>query len=120
MNRGSALWAAVAVLLAMLLTGCASHLISTNNPEGTCAAGMDCTAAQTSFAGRSGASSEGVTGHVAKECGNQGLDRVEVRRSLGQGLVTVLTLGLISPATLHYQCKKPPAPPEGPTPPDEL
>lgn len=120
MNRGSATGAAAAVLLATMQTGCASHLISTSPPEGTCAAGMSCTAGQTSFAGRSGGSSAGATGKVAEECGKQGLDRVEVRRSLGQGLVTLLTLGLISPATIHYQCKKPPAPPEGPTPPDEL
>lgn len=108
-------------LIALLTQGgCASHLVSTQHPEGTCTAGMDCTAPQTSFAGRSGASSEGVTGHVAVECGRQGLDRVEVRRSLGQGLITLLTLGIVSPATIRYQCKKPPPPPEGVTKPDQL
>jgi hypothetical protein len=34
------------------------------------------------------------------------MTRVEVHRNFMQGLITVLTLGTVSPATIRYQCAK--------------
>ena len=107
------LMAVILSVSALPLSGCASHLISSARPDGTCAAGQSCSATQTSIAGRSGFSSNGAAGYVTSaECGDEGLRRVEVRRNLGQGLVTLLTLGIVSPATIYFQCAKPPPPPE--------
>lgn len=42
---------------------------------------------------------------LAKRCvGEEQLARVLVKRSFGQGLVSWLTFGLVSPATVVYQC----------------
>ena len=35
------------------------------------------------------------------------MTRVEVDRSFGQGLVSVLTLGIVNSATIKFQCAKP-------------
>ncbi|MFB0612224.1 hypothetical protein [Aurantiacibacter poecillastricola] len=91
---------------ATLLGGCASHLIIAPNPDGSGIAGAPYTDTQVSIMGERGASSDGATGHVAEECGTEGMTRVEVHRNLLQGLVTALTLGTVSPATIRYQCAK--------------
>ena len=93
-------------ILGFALAGCSSHLISSGLPDGSCAGG-DCRVGQTSVFGRAGASSAGATGAIPEECGDRGFTRVEVRRDFGQGLATVLTLGAVNPATLHFSCKKP-------------
>ncbi len=87
------------------LSGCSSHLISSGFPDGSCAAG-DCAVGQTSVFGRAGVSSAGATGTIPEQCGTRGFTRVEVRRSFAQGLATVLTLGAVNPATLHFSCAK--------------
>ena len=92
-------------VLGVALSGCSSHLISSGLPDGSCAAG-DCAVGQTSVFGRAGVSSAGATGAVPEECGTRGFTRVEVRRSFAQGLATVLTLGAVNPATLHFSCAK--------------
>jgi hypothetical protein len=98
----------------MALSGCASHIISSARDDGSGAAGQAYRVQDTSIAGRSGLSSHGATGYVTRdECRNEGLTRVEVRRDLGQGLITLLTLGIVSPVTIHFYCDKPPTPPEG-------
>lgn len=106
---------------AVPISGCASHLISSARPDGTCVAGQPCQVNQTSFAGRTGVSSNGATGYVTgEECGNEGLTRVEVRRNFGQGLITALTLGIVTPSTIYFYCAKPPPPPSGDdNPPDD-
>jgi hypothetical protein len=35
---------------------------------------------------------------------------VRITRGFGQALVSVLSLGLYAPATVHYYCATPPAP----------
>ncbi len=92
--------------IGLATSGCASHLISSGLPDGGCAGG-DCAVGQTSVFGRAGISSAGATGAIPEECGSRGFTRVEVRRNFAQGLATVLTLGAVNPATLHFSCKKP-------------
>jgi hypothetical protein len=87
------------------LSSCASHLISSGLPDGSCAAG-NCAVGQTSIGGRAGLSTRAASGEVPQQCGNRPLSRVEVRRSFGQGLATVLTLGVVNPATIHFSCAK--------------
>ena len=89
------------------LGGCASHLLTSEQPDGVCAAG-ECDRAQTSIFGRSGISSNAASGAVPEECGAHGFNRVEVERSFAQGLATVLTLGAVNPATIKFACMKPP------------
>lgn len=91
---------------ALMLSGCASHLITAPLPDGSGIAGEPFTDSQTSVFGERGASTDGATGHVASECRAEGMTRVEVHRDFLQGLVTVLTLGTVSPATIRYQCAK--------------
>jgi len=90
----------------MMVSGCASHLITADRPDGSGIAGEAYAAAQTSIAGETGVSSDGATGHVASECRGEGMTRVEVHRNFLQGLATVLTLGIVSPATIRFQCAK--------------
>ncbi len=76
----------------------------------------------TSYVGGStGFTSEGV-GYVTRDtCRSADLAKVEYRRNFGQTLVTLLTLGLISPTTIYYYCEKPQPPPPCDCPaPDEL
>lgn len=94
-------------VFSVTLSGCSSHLISAGIPDGACAAG-DCPLDQTSVFGRSGVNSDGATGGIPEECKTYGFTRVEVRRSFGQGIATVLTLGAVNPATLYFSCQKAP------------
>lgn len=113
MRRSTRHLFAPALAAPIMLAGCSSHLISSARPDGTCVAGMACSVNQTSIAGRQGVNSDGATGYVTRdECGNEGLTRVEVRRNFGQGLISLITLGIVSPATIHFYCAKPPPPPE--------
>jgi hypothetical protein len=51
-------------------------------------------------------------GYVTRDtCRTGDLAQVEVRRNVGQTLVTLLTLGIVSPATIYYLCEKPQPPP---------
>ena len=94
--------------LAVSLGGCSSHLITSARPDGTCLAGQPCSIGQTSIAGRQGVSTDGASGYVTRdECGNEALRRVEVRRNFGQGLLSLVTLGIVNPATIYFTCAKP-------------
>ena len=98
---------AAAGIAALALTGCASHLITAERPDGSGIAGQPYSVSQLSIAGERGANSGGATGHVASECRGTPLTGVEVHRDFLQGIVTVLTLGIVSPATIRFQCAKP-------------
>ncbi len=91
----------------MLVSSCASHTIraSQYNPVG-----QEQAHATVSIAGRAGLSSDG-TGYSAIECRGDDLAQVEVRRNLGQGIVTLITLGIVSPATIYFYCEKQEIPP---------
>jgi hypothetical protein len=53
---------------------------------------------------------------LATACvGNEQIARVIVKRDFGQGLVSWLTLGLVAPATIVYECANVSAPPLGDT-----
>ncbi len=93
--------------LSLAVAGCSSHLINSGFDDGVCAAG-ECERGQTSFAGRAGANTNAASGVIPAECGNRGFTRVEVRRTFGQGLATVLSLGLVNPATIYFACRKAP------------
>ena len=87
------------------LASCSSHLISSGLPDGSCAGGS-CAVGQTSIAGRAGLSTRAATGEIAQQCKDRPLTRVEMRRSFGQGLATLLTLGVVNPTTIHFRCAK--------------
>lgn len=109
-----------APLLTMPLSGCASHLITAARDDGVGRAGMPFEAGQLSIAGERGVNSGGATGKVATECRGEPMTRVEVHRNLGQGLITVLTLGIVSPVTIRFLCAAPPIPEGNDGRPDEF
>lgn len=101
----------LALLAALLCSACASHLIRSAEAEGVGVAGQPFRHGSVSIAGRSGASSDGA-GYVTREsCRTGDLAQVEMRRNVGQTLVTILTLGIVSPVTFHYYCEAPEVPP---------
>jgi hypothetical protein len=107
----SMLWRYSTILLtSFLLCGCASHIIRTPNNDGVGIGGQSVPVGSLSIGGRSVAQSD-LTEAVHKACRNAKLESVEVRRNVGQGLVTVLTLGTVSPSTVYFTCAKEPAPP---------
>jgi hypothetical protein len=105
-------WANLGLTLCSLLTtGCASYLIRSAEAEPVGNAGQPFKHASTSIAGQAGFSTDGP-GYVTQDtCRNGDLAQVEVRRNVGQTLVTLLTLGIVSPATIYYLCEKPQPPP---------
>lgn len=108
MKRLSALLPAIPLLLA---TGCASHLIRSAEAEPVGNAGQPFRHVSTSIGGAAGLSSDGA-GYVTRDtCRAGDLAQVEVRRNVGQTLVTILTLGVVSPVTIYYLCEKPQPPP---------
>jgi hypothetical protein len=99
------------VLSTFLASGCASHLIRSAEAEPVGNAGQPFRHVSTSIGGAAGLSTDG-TGYVTRDtCRSGDLAEVEVRRSVGQTIVTLLTLGIVSPVTFYYLCEKPPPPP---------
>lgn len=99
----------VLVICCVSVSGCALHSITSATPDGTGAAGQSFHENQVSYFGAEGLNSDG-TAYVAKECRSAGLAEVRLKRNFGQTLVTLLTLGIVSPATFEFQCKKTGAP----------
>jgi hypothetical protein len=98
-------------LAPLLLSGCASYLIRSAEAEPVGNAGQPYRHPSTSIAGAAGLSTDGP-GYVTRDsCRSANLAQVEVRRNVGQTLVTLLTLGIVSPATIYYLCEKPKPPP---------
>ena len=97
--------------LVLLTSGCASYLIRSAESEPVGNAGQPFHHVSTSIGGQTGFSSDGP-GYVTRDtCRTGDLAQVEVRRNVGQTLVTLLTLGIVSPATIYYLCEKPRPPP---------
>lgn len=91
----------VGVLLAALsLSACASYVIQSEIPTGVGPheEGMS------SFAGRAGAGSHDMEFVTSERCKDKDLDRVEVQRNFGQGLISWLTFNLYNPVTVVYRC----------------
>ena len=102
---------AAGLLLVPIVSGCASHRILSAEPESVGVAGQPFKHASMSIGGRSGLSSDG-TGYVTRdECRTGDLTEVEVRRNVGQTIVTLITFGIVSPATIYFYCEKPETPP---------
>jgi hypothetical protein len=102
---------AIAMGALVLTGGCASHVIRSAASADTGNAGQPFSHRSTSFAGAKGLSTEG-TGLVTRDtCRTGELAAVEVKRDVGQTIVTLLTLGIVSPATILYHCEKPKPPP---------
>jgi hypothetical protein len=100
-----------AVALLSVQAGCASHTIRAAHFDPVGNAGQAFRHVSVSIAGRQGLSSEG-TGYVSREeCREGDLVQVEVRRNVGQAAVTLLTLGIVSPATILFHCEAPEIPP---------
>ena len=93
-----------------LIAGCASHTIRASEFEPVGNAGQAIKHDTMSIAGRSGLSSDG-TGYPAVECRGGDLAEVEFRRGFGQTVVTLLTLGIVSPASIYFYCEKQDVPP---------
>lgn len=99
--------ATAALAAFLLLAGCASHRIYVPDFDPAGIAGEPVTVDSLSVAGRKGATS-GHNDAVAKYCGKADLASVEVRKNVWQGLVSTLTLGLVSPAKILFYCAKEP------------
>ncbi len=107
-NIATAVICAIALLTAQ---GCASYRIMAEQPDRVGNAGQPFERKSTSYFGKGGFSSD-ATGYVATECGERGtLADVAVERNFGQGLITVLTFGAVSPATILFYCNDPGPPP---------
>ncbi|NNC73179.1 MAG: hypothetical protein HKN78_09945 [Sphingomonadaceae bacterium] len=107
---GHAKIAIAAAVCAAQLGGCASYRIYAPEFDGVGPGGQPYQYSSTSVLGDQGLSTEG-TGYTATECPNADLAAVGVRRNFGQTIVTLLTLGVVSPATVEFYCAKPPDPP---------
>lgn len=101
----------VAALCALALGGCADHIIRSAESEPVGRAGQPFKHSAVSIGGRAGLSTDG-TGYVTRDtCRTGDLAQVEMRRNVGQTIVTLLTLGFVSPVTIYYLCEKPEVPP---------
>lgn len=98
----------VAVAASVWAGGCTQYLITA--PEAR-HAGQQHSRPAVSLTGGTGAKPN--PGPVAEECGAGQLATVRITRDLGQALLSVVTLGLYAPATVHYYCAAPPPPPAG-------
>lgn len=94
----------------LLASGCASYLIRSGEPEGVGNAGQHYRHNSTSILAPTGFSSDGPGFNTRDTCRSGDLTEVEMRRNFGQTLVTVLTLGIVSPMTILYLCEKPETP----------
>ena len=92
----------VPVLAALLLLeSCAYHRLAVKNPN---------PADQYYHPVKSTALAWGAAEElkIAEKCETDLLSEVRVRTSLGQALITVLTLGFVQPARVDYRCSKAP------------
>ena len=94
--------AAVLVLPLLLLEGCAYHRLVTRNPD---PADQYYHPVQSTALGWGAVQQQRVAG----KCETRLLSEVRVRTSLGEALLTVLTLGFVQPARVEYRCAKRPA-----------
>jgi hypothetical protein len=93
---------ALSLLAALfLLYGCAYHRLAVRNPNPADQYYHPVKSTATAFG-----ASEQLT--IAEKCETDLLSEVRVRTSLGQALVTVLTLGFVQPARMEYRCSKKP------------
>lgn len=90
---------ALPVAASLLLSGCAYHRLIVPNPN----PGSSWKAASSNALGFGAAQRR-----IVADCPSNLLDEVRVRQSLGESLVTVLTLGLLAPARVEYRCAKSP------------
>ncbi len=103
------------VAIVAIVPACSSHLIRISKYDGVGSYEKE----STSIGGKSGASTEGA-GFIAKKCdsadgaANGNLAEVEVRRDFDDTLISILTLGIVTPATIYYKCTKPVIPPPPP------
>lgn len=113
-GRGAQLKAVLRVGIAiclMLTSSCASHRIWSAEAADVGLAGQPFKHQSLSIGGQKGFTSEG-TGYVTRDtCRSGALSAVDVRKNVGQTIVTLLTLGIVSPATIEYFCEKPKPPP---------
>jgi len=88
--------------------GCTSYLVMAPEPRH---AGQEHHRRIASLGGGTGTSPH--PGVVASECGADQLAMVRLTRDFGQSLLSVVSLGLYAPATVHYYCATPPQPEGG-------
>lgn len=95
------------LLTSLAISGCASWQIRSAEPAPGGVAGQPFKHASLSIAGRQGVSSDS-TGYVTRnECRSDDLVEVEVRRDIDDTIISLLTLGIVSPATIYFFCEKP-------------
>ena len=100
----SSVYVIAGTLLPLALSGCASHTIYNKVYEAGGVSGEEHKLSHVSILGDKGLESQSG-GRIADQCGEQGMAKVAVRRSFGQTLATLLTLGIVNPATISYQCQ---------------
>jgi hypothetical protein len=104
----SQLRAVAACALLLTSAGCMQYLVQPPQPS---LAGTPQTVQANSYLGGQVQQPSFVT---AERCRNgEQLARVLVRRNFGQGLISWLSLGLITPATIVYTCANAGEPPLG-------
>lgn len=91
----------------LLLGGCASHHIYVPNYDTVGVAGDPVEVDSLSIFGRKGATNR-HSAEVEKYCRKGQLTSVEVRRNALEGLLSVLTLGVVSPVRILFFCGKEP------------
>jgi hypothetical protein len=99
---------ALALTASLLTGGCTQYTIGVGEPR---YAGQQHARPVVSLAG--GTASKPNPGAVAEECGAEQLAMVRVTRDFGQAFLSVLTLGLYAPATIHFYCATATPPPIG-------
>ena len=89
-------------MLLLLLQGCAYHRLVVRNPD---PADQYYHPVQSTALGWGAVQQQSV----ATQCETSLLSEVRVRTSLGDALLSVLTLGFVQPSRIEYRCAKKPA-----------
>ena len=98
------------IICAAQLGGCASYRIYSPEFDGVGVGGQPYRYSSVSVFGDQGLSTEGA-GQSATQCRDEDLAAVAVRRNFGQTLVTLLTIGIVQPATVEFYCGQGDGPP---------
>ncbi len=89
-------------VLCLGLNSCASYRIATNSQEGS---ELQTYKAASMFWGLV-AKPPLIPTPLCDNLQSPGMSEVRMRRNVGQGLVSVVTLGIYNPVTIEYKCSK--------------
>lgn len=86
----------MSLLACTALSGCATHRLVLANPNPT---GLPTTERSTAYLWGAAQKREAA-------CEKSGIDNVVIRQKLGNSLLSIVTLGIVSPIELEYVCTK--------------